>query len=297
MTIFNIKIGISTTIKKPQHLTYWIKYHLSIGFDKLYIVFDDENEDFLIDNDPRIRVFRNDINWKQEISKLANMDRLISDTKEVMSRQITNFTNVRNYARDDNITWLLNIDCDELFYPQKETLSSIFTKDADSIIFKNYEMVPKRDNYENCFVDGVDFKTNPRIFNAYSNGKSAVRVNSPCVNLGVHRFQGGTNFVSSIGKILHYPSCNFNEYLSKYRILGMFEDKWWGSVKIPFKFHTDSRDIIAGYSALQEQGDIDRLEKTARDYYNKHNVYNELIPSSDIETIFFVRDQLITPQD
>jgi hypothetical protein len=40
----NNKLGISTTVKNPHQLNDWIKYHLSIGFDKLYIVFDDENE-------------------------------------------------------------------------------------------------------------------------------------------------------------------------------------------------------------------------------------------------------------
>ena len=65
----NIKIGISTTVINPHQLNDWIKYHLSIGFDKLYIVFDDENEEFLI-NDSRVQIFKNNNEWKDEISKL-----------------------------------------------------------------------------------------------------------------------------------------------------------------------------------------------------------------------------------
>lgn len=287
----NNKLGISTTVKNPHQLNDWIKYHLSIGFDKLYIVFDDENEEFII-NDSHVQIFKNNDQWKYEISKLPNMDEFINDPKEVMSRQITNFTNVRNYAKLDGITWLLHIDADELFYPENQTINSIFNKEVDSITFQNYEMIPKKDNYDNCFISGIDFKINSRIFNAYSNGKSAVRVNSSAVIAGVHRFYGGNRYESYIGKILHYPSCNFDEYINKYKILGKFEDKWWDSVKIPFKFHTKSRDIITECAKREELGETNACENSVRDYYNKNNVYNENINSSDIQTIEFVKNIL-----
>jgi len=288
----NIKIGISTTVKNPHQLNDWIKYHLSIGFDKLYIVFDDENEEFII-NDSRVQIFKNNAKWKYEISKLPNMDQFINDTKEVMSRQITNFTNVRNYAKQDDISWLLHIDGDELFYPQNQSVYNIFNKEADSITFQNYEMIPKKDNYDNCFISGIDFKINPRIFNAYSNGKSAVRVNSTAVIGGVHGFHGENNYASQVGKILHYPSCNFDEYINKYKILGKFEDKWWNSVQIPFKFHTESRDIITECAKRELLGETNACENSVRDYYNKSNVYNKNISSSDIQTIEFVKNQLL----
>lgn len=291
--IENIKIGISTTVKNPHQLNDWIKYHLNIGFDKLYIVFDDENETIPLIDNPKVKIIKNDSTWKNEISKLSNMDQFINDTKEVMSRQITNFTNVRNYAKQDDITWLLHIDGDELFYPSEHSLKHIFNmNDIDSITFQNYEMIPKRDDYENCFISGTDFKINPGIFNAYSNGKSAVRVNSSSMIAGVHGFYGGKNYVSFSGKILHYPSCNFNEYINKYKVLGKFEDKWWNSVKIPFKFHTESRDIITECSAREKVGEKNACESSVRDYYNKSNVYNNKINSSDIKTIEFVKNIL-----
>ena len=287
----NIKIGISTTVKNPHQLNDWIRYHLNIGFDKLYIVFDDENEDFFI-NDPRVQIFKNNAQWKYEISKLPNMDQFINDTKEVMSRQITNFTNVRNYAMQDDITWLLHIDGDELFFPQDQTVKNIFNKNVDSITFQNYEMIPKKDNYENCFISGIDFKINPMVFNAYSNGKSAVRVNSSALIAGVHGFHGGNNYECKIGKILHYPSCNFDEYINKYKILGKFEDKWWDSVQIPFKFHTESRDIITECSSREALGEKNACENSVRDYYNRSNVYNKNTNPNDIQIIEFVKNIL-----
>jgi hypothetical protein len=220
------------------------------------------------------------------------MDQFINDTKEVMSRQITNFTNVRNYAMQDDITWLLHIDGDELFFPQDQTVKNIFNKNVDSITFQNYEMIPKKDNYENCFISGIDFKINPMVFNAYSNGKSAVRVNSSAVIAGVHGFHGGNNYECKIRKILHYPSCNFDEYINKYKILGKFEHKWSDSVQIPFKFHTESRDIITECSSREALGEKNACENSVRDYYNRSNVYNKNTNPNDIQIIEFVKNIL-----
>jgi len=288
------KIGIVTTVKNPHQLNDWITYHLKIGFNKLYIVFDDENEDtnYIINND-NIQIFKNDNNWKKELTQLPNMKYYVNDTKEVMSRQIANFENARNYAKKDNIDWLLHIDADELFYDENDDLNTIFDNKYDIINFQNLEMIPDRDNYDNCFKEGVNFKINPRIFNAYSNGKSAVKVNSGATIAGVHDFVGGTKTFSNVGKILHYPSCNFNEYINKYKILGKFDDKWWNSVKIPFKFHTESRDLITECSSRELNGEVNACENSVKEYYNKSNVLNDSYNKNDIKIIEFVKNQLL----
>jgi len=277
--------GIATTVKNPHQLNDWIKYHLRIGFNKLYIVFDDENEDIsYIAEDPNVIIFKNNNNWQKELAQLPNMDNYINDKKEVMSRQILNFTNVRRYALKQNIDWLLHIDADELFYTT-EPLNIIFNNKYDSTLFQNYEMIPDRDNYENWFRDGIYFKINPGIYNAYGNGKSAVKVNSDSIIGGVHSFYGGNNTYSDLAKILHYPSCNFDEYIKKYKILGKFGDKWWDSVKIPFKFHTESRDLITECSAMEEHGIENACEDSVKEYYNKSNVLNDSYNKNDIKVI------------
>jgi hypothetical protein len=191
---YHNKIGIGTTVKNPHQLNDWIKYHLSINFDKLYIVFDDETEHYNFNpeyvNNDRVRIFKNDNNWKNELLLLPDMKQYIEDKKEVMSRQILNFTNIRNYAKQDGVDWLLHIDADELFYPEGINLKDIFNNMYDTIHFRNYEMIPRSDNYNNCFKEGIDFKVNSHIFNAYANGKSAVKVNSNARISGVHSFSG-----------------------------------------------------------------------------------------------------------
>jgi len=264
----DIKVGIVTTVKNPHHINDWIKYHLKVGFVKLYIVLDDENENISYD-DERVKIIKNDKKWRDNLIIADHLQELSDqyDT-EVMSRQIINFNTIRELSKKDKIDWLLHIDADELFYTEDTPLETIFNNKYDTIKFDNYEMIPTSDNYSNCFKEGMMFKTDKTTYLAYTNGKSAVKVNSTAEIIGVHGFLGGLYYESDIGKILHYPSCNFNEYITKYKILGNFSDKWWNKVSIPIKFHLESRDIIQSCK-LNENECIDKI----RQYYNDKNTY------------------------
>ena len=276
----NIQIGIVTTVKNPHQINDWIKYHLKIGFVKLYIVLDDENENIQYD-DNRVKILKNNKQWRDNLIGPNHLQELLDQYDiEVMSRQIVNFNTIREIAKKDKINWLLHIDADELFYTENNSLETIFDNKYDTIKFDNYEMIPTNDNYRNCFQEGIMFKTDKNTYLAYVNGKSAVKVNSNSEIIGVHGFLGGSYYESPIGKILHYPSCNFNEYLTKYKILGNFNDKWWNKVSIPIKFHLESRDIIQSCK-LNENECIDKI----REFYNKKNMYN-----SNINGIIKIKD-------
>jgi len=284
----DISVGIVTTVKKPHKFDDWIKYHLKIGFTKLYVVLDDENEDISYPSD-KVVFIKNNKNWKKELSEL-NMGMFYDQyDKEVMSRQVLNYANVKKIAIKDNIDWLLHIDADELFYPESGSLSSIFDNKYDVIRFENLEMLPMNDNYENCFVEGIHFKTNKYIYVAYTNGKSALKVTSNSVINGVHGFSGGISHDSDSGKILHYPSCNFEEYINKYKILGKFNNKWWDQIDIPIVFHTESRDIIQ--SCSDKDFDDECIQKV-RNYYNVKNVNNDSIKPTDYKIIEYVNNIL-----
>ncbi len=288
----NKKIGIVTTVKKPHFINDFIKYHIKIGFAKIYIVLDDPNEILLIeefkDKDEKIKIFKNDDDWKLSLEQFDYYKTHLNNyDNEVMSRQILNFVNVREYAKSDNIDWLLHIDCDELFYPQNYTLIELFNNNYDIISFRNYEMLPENDSYSNCFREGKLFKTNTKKFIAYVNGKSALKVNSLANITGVHGFTGGVEYNSPNGKILHYPSCNFDEYLTKYKILGNFNDKWWGKVAIPIKFHTESRDLINSCEETEEEC-INKIRK----YYNDKHILNNKFNESDYTLIEYVENVL-----
>ena len=273
----NNNVGIVTTVKNPHQINDWINYHLGIGIKKIYIIADDPEEDLKINPDDRVVIFKNNSEWREKLNEIDYLKMFYNkyDT-EVMSRQILNFAHVRDIARNTNLNWLLHIDCDELFYLEGNDLNQIFDVDYDMIKFKNYEMVPENDSYQNCFREGTKFKTNKTKYIAYSNGKSALRINSEAIIVGVHGFMGGRTLKSDYGKILHYPSCNFEEYIRKYKILGKFDDKWWGIVQIPIKFHLESRDLI---DSCKNMDDI--CIKKIRQYYNDEHIFNDKLTKDD----------------
>jgi len=272
----NNKIGIVTTVKNPHQLKEWIKYHLDIGISKIYIVADDLNEDFKLEPDSRVTIYKNNNEWREQAKSIEYLKMFYNKyDEEVMSRQILNFANVRNIVKND-VEWLLHIDCDELLYLEGKSLEEVFNVREDIIKFENYEMIPNHDSYQNCFREGTKFKTNKSKYIAYSNGKSALKVKTDAIITGVHGFMGGTTYNSNVGKILHYPSCNFDEYFKKYKILGQFSDKWWGIIDIPIKFHLESRDLINSCKNMDNN-----CVKKIRQYYNEELVFNEKKLSKD----------------
>jgi len=286
----NGQVAIVTTVKKPHQFNDWIKYHLNIGFAKLFVILDDENED-IIYPDNRVVFIKNNKDWKNKLSKLNMQMFLDQYDKEVMSRQILNVAFIVDTLKrtsNNNIKWLLHIDADELFYPGTSDLDTIFNNDYDSIRFENLEMMPMKDNYTNCFREGTYFKMNKMLYVAYTNGKSALNVNSNAIISGVHGFAGGSTYDSPIGKVLHYPSCNFSEYVNKYKILGKFSDKWWDQIDIPIVFHTESRDIVG---SCTDQNESECMEKV-RKFYNKKNVHNSNIDPDDLIIIDYVNEIL-----
>jgi hypothetical protein len=288
--IYLVKEGttaIATTVRNPHQINDWIEYHLKIGFNKLYIVLDDENENIEYKDD-RVVIFKNNKEWRDSFKSEGMLGTFIGNyNEEVMSRQILNFAAVQDYAKKDGINWLLHIDGDEIFYPEGKSLSELFNNKYAVIKFDNYEMVPDHDSYQNCFREGNKFKTNGAKYIAYSNGKSVLNLTSGAMISGVHGFVGGSLFDSPDGKILHYPSCNFSEYLLKYKMLGKFGDKWWGRVEIPIKFHLESRDIINSCKT-SEKDCTDKI----REFYNKKNIFNNTIEEKDYKIINFVNENL-----
>ena len=287
---YPVNIGttaIVTTVRNPHKIEDWITYHLKVGFDKLYIVLDDENENIEYKDD-RVVIFKNTKEWRNNLATGGMLGMFSSKyDEEVMSRQILNFATVQIQAKKDGINWLLHIDGDELFYPEDKPFSELFNNDYAVVQFDNYEMVPDHDSYENCFREGTKFKINGIKYIAYSNGKSALNLTSNAIITGVHGFVGGSIFDSPYGKILHYPSCNFSEYILKYKMLGNFGDKWWGRVEIPIKFHTESRDIINSCKNSEKE-----CEDKIRKFYNEKNVLNENIKESDYKIINYIKDNL-----
>jgi len=217
---------VSTIADDKEQVDYFIRYHLSIGFDRLYLYFDEPCDPAieLAKSYPQVEVTVCDDNWrKQCIDSLASL----SDSElelheaglyeaEVMIRQEANVRFAIERARKEKVSWLLHIDSDELFYTPfnniKAHFSALEAKGIRNVIYKNCEALIHADATDEPFQSTIYFKRNhfknnswtytttqrkllrslgwkpEYYFHYYQNGKSAVNLEQDVELDGVHFF-------------------------------------------------------------------------------------------------------------
>ena len=275
---------VTTLIDADDTLASLIQYHLHIGFDHLFLFFDDPDAllpDFVTAN-PNISYYqRNDDlenAWETTTCYLApHIARSINT--EAMSRQSLNAELALREAYSMNIDWLLHIDIDELFYTRKTSVHDHFNmlskRNIHCMLYPNMEGIAERKEITDFFKDVSLFKVNPEIkpnidlisqhetlinsipqippdfFHYYACHKSAVRVFASTMPRGVHNFSippKGTRKKFIDGPmILHYPCCGIKHFKQKYKTLGAFGNQWFGSGShffIEIDAHLNGRDIV-----------------------------------------------------
>ncbi|MBO0719201.1 MAG: glycosyltransferase family 2 protein [Blastocatellia bacterium] len=288
-------VAIVTTLRNPPALDSWIRYHLAVGFDHLFLFFDDPDEPLI--QHPQVTAISHDKElrrkWLKSLAyaKFEYFHHYID--REAMARQILNCDVAIRLALERRIQWLLHIDADELFYSPDESVQDHFQALTEAnvrqVIYPNHEALPERAEIENPFLETTLFKLNrhwqtggvysreqialiksvpqlaERFFLFYTSGKAAAMVTEGLLPNGVHRFEGGS-MVATQQVILHYPICGFEQFWSKYTALGRFADQWFGQVDIQSvePFHLEARDIVAA-------GDRDR----AREFYMERVVLDD----------------------
>ncbi|WP_207869618.1 glycosyltransferase family 2 protein [Brevundimonas goettingensis] len=275
--------AIVTTLRDAGPLLdRFIAWHVAAGFARLYLVFDDpaDPDAVRVASRPGVTVIVHDgalrEAWTAQSVYAGLADSI--DT-EVMARQILNAAVVMDRARRDGCSWLLHIDIDELFWSPNQSVADHFSaleaEPFDVVTYRNLEAAPEADEIDDPMGQVTLFKVPPErlptlpqaalrqalqasprfrtgIFNLYSNGKSAARLDRPGLEpFGVHDFgrpQAGTaRAISARHFILHYACCGFQAFLAKYRRLGRFQDRWWGRYDIAAAigpFHLQARDVI-----------------------------------------------------
>lgn len=193
-----MRAALVTTLRsRGASLEDFVAYHLGIGFDRLFLFFDDP-EDAAFDRcsgHPRITAVRNDArlyeHWRRT-PVFAGMRRFIH--KEVMARQVLNAATAISMARQQSIDWIVHLDVDELFFPGErtdarssgvepagESLRSSQRTDAHvrslirvdehflsledrglhGVVYANHEAAPEVEDVELPFRDITLFKVNP----------------------------------------------------------------------------------------------------------------------------------------
>ena len=185
----------------------------------------------------------------------GSSDRKNRSPPGVMKRQNMNTQTAINFALTKNITWLLHIDNDELFYEQGDR-SWVALEGVGHVTFINHEAVPLSYEGTNYFAGCTVFKVDGIEFMAYQGEKSAVRLSHGVRLIGVHKFTGylGEHRTLSKPMILHYPHPSFESWVAKFTRYGWFaeiEDQDYPEVKGYYsagkgtrEFMFKSRDLV-----------------------------------------------------
>lgn len=279
--------AIVTTLRAAGALLDdFIDYHLSVGFSRLYLVFDDpaDPDGNRLKGRSAVDVISADDVWRARWHRSPLFGELAASVdQEVMARQILNASVVADMAREAGHDWLLQIDIDELFLPAAGDARAFFhalrDQPVDVVSFANMEAVPEHEVVNRPFAEVSLFKIpveemrrrvapdaaladtlrrssrfGSGFFNLYSNGKSAVRLAAPGLQpFGVHDFDrphgGARRQQARDAVILHHACCGLEAFKSKYRLLGRFADRWWNRYDITAAigpFHLQARDVVMG---------------------------------------------------
>ena len=216
------RAALVTTLRGAERvLESFVRYHLGLGFARLYLFFDDADDPGLEIvrrlNDSRIETLARgaglDVEWRKCVQYGYYAPHV---EHEVMARQSLNAEVAVQRALADHIDWLLHIDADELFHcPGLDApahFSSLAAQEVGRAIYPNCEALCESESIGDFFRDVTLFKVNPNLqpggrlsavqqaaadasskfpphfFLFYSNGKSAARVIPGLVPDGVHRF-------------------------------------------------------------------------------------------------------------
>lgn len=301
-----LKLAIVATIADASDSVYqFISYHLFLGFSKLYIFVDDNDEDVIriASTFEQVHIFpKNEYlreQWKNTPAFSDESKKELID-KEVMVRQEMNFYIASLLAKKDEIDWLLHIDIDELFYPNQLDLMDYFVslqkKGIASVTFLNYESISTSENSESVFSSANYFRVNffkrghwlfskeqreyikntpwlkGKYFNYYQNGKSIINLTGKkIVFYDVHSIMAdGKRLLGGHEDplVLHFPCARYVDFRKKYKRLGDFSDVWMGYQRTGDfieNTHLESRDIFKLSS-----------EAESRSYYVNNFVLNDV---------------------
>lgn len=315
-----IKSAIVSTVRNAEIvLASFVRYHLQIGFDHIFLFFDDPDDASIpeFENMAHVSAIPVDDALKKEwagVYHRVNPTVYRYASREVMSRQILNLALCIDRARELDIDWLLHLDSDELFYSPQVHVAEHFAyleeKEYAQCIYHNFEGIPEQLDIDDFFRVVTLFKRNralwkddvssaqlkhlyeavPQIpesfFHYYGNGKSAGRLSQSIKPDGVHRFlSGGKNLdhlSASYPVILHYPCCGLGHFRRKYQTLGAITNKWFDQLDIRSSIghtHLDSRDVI--------KTSDDELIETF--YVNRFMIHDPQLTTELLKTPMFCR--------
>ena len=279
-----MRLGIVTTVRDAgPMLASFIAYHVAIGFERLFLFFDDPTDPdvAIAARFPQVTVFRCDDALLRAQRHLRSFPALSRQLRHVCARQALNAALGMQLAAELGLDWLLHLDHDELFHsPVQRPADHFAAQSADGVLqatYLNLEAVPEALAISDPFVEVTLFKQNPVLirsrmvgrdlafwqnrghyFTCYDNGKSATRVDPSYTAEGPHSFQSVdgpllTEVLTSPA-ILHYPNCGLARFQHKYAMMGGFPDDYLDGAPIGLTFHLAARDRL-------QAGDLEGFQR------------------------------------
>ena len=250
------RVGIVSMVRKPKSFDEWLNYHKRLGVDKFYIRLEDTPElHDRLQGDPAITL---EIGSSEDMAHNGDKsyDSIYERQRDLIRRAI-------KWGKREGITWLAHIDCDELIECRgniKEAIENEIgeQKGVYNIVLDNYEAQYEKINEigESCFKYKKLLKCNNPNSGcvSYANGKSIGRISDELMENGPHRFgYSGMHGIEITGRqmrLLHFESCDFNQYVQKYMHLAQKETKTY-----PFKFYNDSLKVARSDACKNNQSE------------------------------------------
>jgi hypothetical protein len=305
-----LNLGIVATISDSRDsVEEFIRYHTSIGFTKIYLFIDDNDEQVLatLKNYAQVAAFPRDAAltalWDKYYNFHNNEKRNLIDS-EVMVRQELNFFVAYALSKLEGIDWLIHIDLDELFFPNdndlQEHFKSLQRRNFRGMTYLNYESISTDIDASNIYLSAEYFKINyfwkkhwffnkaqqeflkecswlrEKYFHFYQNGKSSISTYGREIRFyDVHSIVGDGHRKlggKSDPLILHFPCARFSDFVTKYARLGDFSDIWMG--------HKRAGEFI------------DEIHLRARDFYSRNADNKEALLEFYTENFVFDRPKI-----
>jgi len=226
-TKVNKKIAIVSMMYNPKNIETWIDKHRKLGISHFYIR--------LEDTPSIIEYLQSQPDVTLELGKSSDSNQFFS----LMERQIkmvdTFLPQIKeNYIIHIDSDEILEGSLDEILYLPDE-ISTFWMQNHEAV----YKSIPTKN--DNCFqaIEYRNCEDTKAGCASYINGKGGSRVYERTgLDGGPHRFRsnGGKEVKLNNLKVLHYESCDFDQYIDKYSKYQKNSDL----TKIPFQYYRDS---------------------------------------------------------
>jgi len=218
-----VTVAVIALIYKPKNITTWLDLHRQFGINHFYIRLEDTPEliDFLR-SQPDVTLM------------VGSSEKDSNQYSSLQTRQIDTVNKVLKICKEN---FLIHIDCDEVLSGDISEIKNL-PEDVTTFWMQNFEAVYNGipSSSDNCFTAKTLRDCSKTGCASYINGKGGARVKPDVYLHGPHRFASNGKEVKINVRVNHYESCDFDQYLKKYKRLS----KEVNMETIPFIYYRES---------------------------------------------------------